>query len=284
MIWWADPNRVTEPARPVQGPGHGGRRRGDRARRPAPRADRAADGRAGGGPAAGHRPAGRARPGPLPGPFGHGARRGEPRGRHPDRRGDHLGGGTGRAPSTATCPTATCWSASATREGVMVGWRRRAEEVERHGRRGRRRSPTGSATPRRVAPSRWRWSRRPSRPPGSTSARPWPWASPSARTRSRDVVTYVATPELLDHLGVDPAAARRRRRPHRAHRAAAVHHAWRGGPIPRWSPGGRRLDVVPYTSGPTTLVTPEASRAGMGHGAGRLAASPPDGPDQRAGA
>jgi len=73
----------------------------------------------------------------------------------------------------------------------------------------------------------------------------------------RDVVTYVATPELLDHLGIDRGAVDGvdiltvRSEPLRY-----IAPATRTAP----EPVSRRatLDLPAYSSGPTTLITPEA--------------------------
>ena len=89
--------------------------------------------------------------------------------------------------------------------------------------------------------------------------------------RLRDVVTYVATPELLDHLGVDPGAVE-------GLDILTVHSE----PLRFISPASRiepedvtrraHLDVSAYSSAPTTLVTPEAvQRHGWALGARRLA-------------
>ena len=73
-----------------------------------------------------------------------------------------------------------------------------------------------------------------------------------------DVVTYVATPELLDHLGIDPGSVDPdaeiltvRREP-----LAFLTVERRADPEP--VSGGARLDLPAYSSAPTTLITPEA--------------------------
>jgi putative ABC transport system permease protein len=82
---------------------------------------------------------------------------------------------------------------------------------------------------------------------------------PVADDTLRDVVAYVATPELLDHLGVDRGEAEGvdlltvRSEPLRF-----LTEARRTDPevVTRRA----RLDVLPYSSAPTTLVTPDALR------------------------
>jgi putative ABC transport system permease protein len=73
-----------------------------------------------------------------------------------------------------------------------------------------------------------------------------------------DVVTYVGTPELLDHLGVDPASVDPdaeiltvRREP-----LAFLTVERRADPEPVSKRA--RLDIPAYSSAPTTLITPEA--------------------------
>lgn len=76
----------------------------------------------------------------------------------------------------------------------------------------------------------------------------------------RDVVTYVATPELLDHLGIDPGSVDPavdiltvRTEPLRY--ISAVNRT-----DPETATRRTRLDVPAYSSAPTTLITPDAVR------------------------
>ncbi len=96
------------------------------------------------------------------------------------------------------------------------------------------------------------------RPPPGVDVRPAMFVGiPIDDNTVRDVVTYVATPELLDHLGVDQGAVE-----------GLDLLTVRSEPLQFMTPASRtepevitrraHLDVAAYSSAPTTLVTPEA--------------------------
>jgi putative ABC transport system permease protein len=96
-------------------------------------------------------------------------------------------------------------------------------------------------------------------PPGFDARQAVAVGYPVEENALRDVVTYVATPELLDHLGVDPDVAE----------GGVDILTVRTEPLFVISAVNRtdpeavtraRLDVPRYSSGPTTLITPEAVR------------------------
>jgi putative ABC transport system permease protein len=74
----------------------------------------------------------------------------------------------------------------------------------------------------------------------------------------RDVVTYVATPELLDQLGVDPASIDRSAEILTVQTEPLAFLTVANRTDPEAVTRRARLDVPPHTSAPTTLITPEA--------------------------